>query len=83
MNDRQLMREVARHLLMGASLGAVFAVLLLVLNAQHLLDAILHSSAPAMALAIFVFGIVMHFAFGAAITGFHFVIMDDKFDRRR
>jgi len=83
MNDRQFLRELTRHLLMGAALGMVFAALLLALDAQHLLDAILHSTAPVVALVVFVSGVAMYFAFGAAITGLHFVIMEDKSERRK
>jgi hypothetical protein len=83
MSDRKLLQELALHLVMGASLGAVFAVVLLTFNAEHLLDVILHSSAPAITLVVFVFGVSVYFGFGAAITGFHFVIMENDFDRRR
>jgi len=68
---------------MGAALGAILAVLLLAVDAQHLLHIILHGTAPTLTLIVFVSFISMYFAFGAAITGFHFVIMDDSPDRRR
>ena len=80
MNDRKLLQEVAFHLMMGAALGAIFAILLLAFDAQHLLHVILHGTAPT--LIVFVSFISMYFGFGAAITGFHFVISDDNFDRR-
>jgi hypothetical protein len=83
MNERKLLHEMAFHLVMGATLGAILALALLAFNAQHLLDIILHDTAPTMTLIIFVFGLSMYFGFGAAITGLHFVIMDDNFDRRR
>jgi len=82
MNDRWLFRQVALHLLMGGALGAVFAAVLLASNAQHLLQIIQHGSAPITTLIIFVSGISTYFGFGAALTGFHFVIMDDNPDRR-
>ena len=80
-SDKKLFRELAVHLLMGAALGAIFAVLLLAIDAQHLLLASLHGTAPTLTLIIFVSVISMYFAFGAVITGFHFVI-SDNFDRR-
>jgi hypothetical protein len=83
MSDQQLLREVACHLLMGVALGIVFALVLLALNAQHLLDVIRHSAAPSTTLIIFVCGVAIYFGFGAAITGFHFVIMDDSAKRGR
>ena len=82
MNDRKLLQEVAFHLMMGAALGAIFAILLLAFDAQHLLHVILHGTAPTPTLIVFVSFLSMYFGFGAAITGFHFVISDDNFDRR-
>jgi hypothetical protein len=83
MNDRKLLQAVALQLMMGAALGAIFAVLLLAVDAQHLLHVILHGTAPTQTLIVFVSFISMYFGFGAAITGFHFVIMEDKRDRQR
>ena len=83
MNDRKLLQELAFHLVMGAALGAIFAIMLLVVDAQPLLHVILHGTAPTLTLIVFVSFISMYFGFGAAITGFHFVISDDNFDRRR
>jgi hypothetical protein len=82
-SDRKLFGELALHLVMGAALGAILAVLLLAVDAQHLLRIILHGSAPTLTLIVFVAFICMYFAFGAAITGFHFVIMDEKPERKR
>jgi len=83
MNDRQLFREVVCHLLMGAALGTVFALALLALDARHLLEIIQRGTAPTTTLVVLVFGVAMYFGFGAAIAGFHFVIMDDRADRGR
>jgi hypothetical protein len=82
MSDRKLFGELALHLLMGAALGAILAILLLAVDAQHLLKIIRHGSAPMLTLIVFVAFISMYFAFGAAITGFHFVIMEDRPDRK-
>jgi len=81
-SDRKLFGELALHLLMGAAMGAILAVLLLAVDAQHLLRIIRHGSAPNATLIVFVAFISMYFAFGAAITGFHFVIMEDKPERK-
>jgi len=78
MTDRWLFQQVAFHLLMGGALGAVFAAVLLASNAEHLLQIIQQGSAPITTLMIFVCGISTYFGFGAALTGFHFVIMDDR-----
>jgi hypothetical protein len=82
MNDRKLLQAVTFHLVMGAALGAIFAVLLLAVDAQHLLHVILHSTAPTQTLIVFVSFISMYFGFGAAITGFHFVISENNFSAR-
>jgi len=82
MNDRKLLQAVALQLMMGASLGAIFALLLLTVDAQHLLHVILHGSAPTQTLIVFVSFISMYFGFGAAITGFHFVISENNFSAR-
>ena len=82
MNDRKLLQEVSFHLMMGAALGAIFATLLLAFDAQHLLHVIQHGTAPTLTLIVFVSFISMYFGFGAAITGFHFVISDDNLNRR-
>ena len=65
------------HFLMGVVLGSVFALSLLFLNAQHLQEAIFHSSAPITTLIVFVFGVSAYFGFGAAITGFQFIVADE------
>ena len=83
MNDRKLLQELAFHVLMGAALGAILAVMLLVVDAQHLLQIILAGTAPTLTLIVFVSFISMYFAFGAGITGLHFAIMEDSPDRKR
>jgi hypothetical protein len=75
MSDRHLFQHVACHFVLGALLGALFTVALLALNDHHLLEVVLASGSPATILVILFFGISANFAFGMAITGFHFVIM--------
>jgi hypothetical protein len=82
MNDRRLFQELALHALMGAALGAILAIMLLVVDAQHLQQIILRGTAPTLTLIVFVSFISMYFAFGAGITGLHFVIMEGGSDRR-
>jgi hypothetical protein len=78
MSDRQLFQHVARHFVLGALLGTLFTVALLALNSHHLLDVVFESGTPAMTLVILFFGVSANFAFGMAITGFHFAIMQGK-----
>jgi hypothetical protein len=77
MSERQLFRQVALHFAMGAALGALFIASLLVLNVQNMSDIVLRSTSPLLATVILVTGGAVYFAFGAAITGFHFLIMDE------
>jgi hypothetical protein len=75
MSDLQLFRQVMRHFAMGSSIGPIFAAALLALNSQHVLDVVLNSSAPTTSLIIMVIGVSAYFGFGAAITGFVFIVM--------
>ncbi len=74
MSERELFRQVALHFAMGAALGALFIASLLVLNVQNIMNVVWGSPSPAVATAILVTGASVYFAFGAAITGFHFMI---------
>jgi hypothetical protein len=75
MSDLQVFRQVMRHFAMGSSIGPVFAAALLALNSRQAFDAVLNSSAPATTLVIMVIGVSAYFGFGAAITGFVFIVM--------
>jgi len=81
MNERELFRQVALNFAMGAALGAVFVTSLLVLNVQNIADVILRSASPAITMVILVIGGSVYFAFGAAITGFQFVFMEENRSR--
>jgi hypothetical protein len=74
MSDRQLFQQVLRHFAMGSSIGPVFAAALFALNAREIFDVVLNSSAPT--LVILVLGFSSYFGFGAAITGFVFIVMN-------
>ena len=74
MSDRQLFQQVLRHFAVGSSIGPVFAAALFALNAREIVDVVHNSSAPT--LVILVLGFSSYFGFGAAITGFVFIVMD-------
>jgi hypothetical protein len=74
--QRRLLRQLAGHLAMGASLGALFALWLLGTNFQHIFDVIAGSEAPLVMHAVFVLGLAAHFAFGAALTAFLFIVSE-------
>jgi hypothetical protein len=81
MSDRILFRKLLHHFLMGAALGGVFFGAVLVLNenrAFHLAQDVASSWTNAIILLI---GCCTYFAFGATITGFHFVVTEDDTDR--
>jgi len=61
---------------MGAVLGVFFTAALLALNAHHLFEVVSQSASPATTFVILFFSIAAYFAFAAAITGFHFAIVD-------
>jgi hypothetical protein len=73
---RQLLRQLAGHLMMGASLGALLAVWMLQTNFQRIFDVIAGSEMPVLMHAIFVIGLAGYFAFGAALTAFLFIVSD-------
>jgi hypothetical protein len=84
MSDRELFRAVVPHFAIGAILGAIFMALLLVIQVNRFSDVVLNSSNPIVVTSILMIGAALYFAFGAAITGFHFVITADprRGDRR-
>jgi hypothetical protein len=74
--QRRLLRQLAGHLAMGASLGALVALWLLQTNFQHIFDVIAGSEMPIVMNAVFVVGLAAHFAFGAALTAFLFIVSE-------
>lgn len=76
MSDRELLRCLAVHFVMGAALGALFMVLLFAFNIKDLSYVVLTSASPIAATIALVSGVSLYFALGAAITGFTF-LMDD------
>jgi hypothetical protein len=82
MNDRQLFRKLVLHFAIGATLGGIFSGVLLILNIQHVLDVVQSSVAPKTTMIILIGGCCTYFAFGATITGFNFILMDNDPDGR-
>ena len=76
--DRDLFRNLLLNVVMGATLGALFIMLLLILNVHDISDTLQHSGSPVVVAIILISGASMYFAFGAAITGLHFAIMDES-----
>ena len=81
MNGRELFRLVALHFAIGAILGALFMTALLVLHIHRISDVVLYSTNSIVTTAILVIGAAWYFAFGAAITGFHFVVTAESQQR--
>lgn len=82
MTDRQLFRKLLPHGAIGAAPGAVFAGIFLLTNVRQSLDLIQNSVAPKTTTIILIVGCCAYFAFGAAITGFHFILMEIDPDGR-
>jgi hypothetical protein len=74
MSDLPVFRQVIRHFAMGSSIGPIFAAAVLALNSQEIFNVVLNSSAPTTTLIIMVIGVSAYFGFGAAITGFVFIV---------
>jgi hypothetical protein len=82
MSDQQLLHNLMLNLLIGAVAGAVICTALLLLNAHDIASMLQHSTSPIVATVILITGASMYFAFGAAITGFHFAITDQNYRGR-
>jgi hypothetical protein len=65
--------KLASHLAMGACLGALFALTLIMSNAANLSDMMTRAADPQGTVALFVGAISSFFAVGATITGFIFI----------
>jgi hypothetical protein len=76
MTNWWLLYQLIRQALIGGLLGASLALTLLASNCQHLRDLIADSPAPLAVSAIFVGGISMYIAFGAAVTGFLLILQE-------
>jgi len=67
--------ELATHSAMGAALGFSLALVLLLLDAQHVLEMIV-SSAPEVTMLVFLGTFTLSFTVGATITGWVFIAHD-------
>lgn len=61
---------------MGAGLGMALALWLLQSNSHRLYDVTAASGAPRLMQTIFVAGLMMYFAFGAALTAFLLIVAE-------
>jgi hypothetical protein len=59
---------------MGATLGFSLALVLLILDAQHVLEMIVNSSAPELTMLLFLGIFTLTVTVGATITGWVFII---------
>jgi hypothetical protein len=75
--NRELVRKVLHHSLMGAALGASLALTLLVINAHQLLHVIANGPSPGLVLVIFVLWLSGYFSFGASVTGLLLILAED------
>lgn len=82
MNDRQLFQKLLFHSAIGAGLGGLFSSALLILNIQRVLDVVQGSVSPVTTMIILIAGSCVYFAFGATITGFHFILSENEPDGR-
>ena len=76
-SDRALFTRIHCQFLLGGALGFLLAVALLAANAHQLFELISNSPSPCVLLCIFVCGLSIYIGFGAAITGFLFVLAED------
>jgi hypothetical protein len=69
--------ELISHSAMGAALGFALALVLLILDAQQIIEMILDSSAPGLATLVFLGTFTVSFTVGATITGWLFIAHDN------
>jgi hypothetical protein len=78
MSDRQIFQ--LRHFSRGSSIGPIFVAAMFALNARF--EIVLNSGSPMTTLVILVLGASSYCGFGAAITGFGFIVMDEDTRKR-
>jgi len=69
-SDYRLLRAVAGQFLMGALMGVFLVVVVVSSDAGAIATMIAGGSYPQMTMAVLAGGLILNFAFGAAITGF-------------
>lgn len=77
MSDRQLLRQLACHFAIGASLGPLGLVSLLAIG-NGLSDLVLGGANPVVTITILLAGASLCFGFNAAITGFCFAMVEGE-----
>jgi hypothetical protein len=75
---RLLFYDLFGHLTMGAGLGVLLALLLLICDTRNVFGSIVNSESPRLALAIFVGTLTSLIATGATISGWIFNMMEDE-----
>lgn len=68
--------ELVSHSAMGAALGFALALVLLIMDAQHIFEMIVNSSAPNLTMLVFLGTFTLSFTVGATITGWIFIAHD-------
>jgi hypothetical protein len=66
------------HLTMGAGLGVLLALLLLICDTRNVFGSIVNSGSPKLTLAIFFGTLTSLIAAGSTITGWIFNMMEDE-----
>lgn len=77
-----MLRAVAAQFAMGATMGALLVGVVVLTDAGGVGAAIAGTAFPGTTLAIVCIAPVLYFAFGAAITGFLFLVSDGVADER-
>jgi hypothetical protein len=81
-SDQRLLRGVIAQFLMGATMGAVLVGLIVLTDVSRIEAMIAGTAFPVTTLVIFCAGAMLYCAFGAAITGFLFLVSDGVPDER-
>jgi hypothetical protein len=81
-SDQRLLRGVAAQFLMGGMMGALFVSVIILTDVLGIEAMIAGTAFPITTLIIFCAGPMLYCAFGAAITGFLFLVSDGVPDQR-
>ncbi len=82
-SDHQLLRAVAVHSAMGAVLGTIFFAAMLIADMFGIRGMIANAELPLTTCVISGIVIISHFAFGAGLTGFLFVLSEGVPNKKR
>jgi uncharacterized BrkB/YihY/UPF0761 family membrane protein len=70
--------KLASHATMGVAMGLVFTLVLSIADPAGIMTLIKHSPAPGPTWSMFVGTVVLTFAIGATLTGFIFIMTEDR-----